>query len=227
MTAPGINDFYSGGGGGGPSVSWKDKPIGSKISGTIVATYEPQQQTDPSDGSLVFYKKGPRAGQPKMSARIDIQTEFRNWEMCKPPQDDPDAVDDGLRGLYVQGFMQGAVKTALRKAGADGAPEVNGWLSVELVERRKNENPALNPINVFEAEYRLPSAKSTADFYSGDPAPPANGLSAPAAAVNNPLPQKPESLAQAAWDAMPDDVKRSVAATMATMSSTQDDKPPF
>lgn len=222
MTAPNLDSFFSGS--SGRSVSWKDKPLGSKVEGKILAVHPPQQQTDPVDGSLQFYKKGAKAGQPKMSVRIDLETPFRNWEMCAPPDDDPDATDDGVRGLYVQGWMQGAVGDALRKAGRQGPPEVGGYLTVTLTERQKNDNPALNPINKFEAEYRSPSAAATGDFFGGVDTPAtSNGLSAPAA-QHEPAPQKPPGIEQATWDGMPDAVKRQLASTMATAAG---DKPPF
>lgn len=151
MTQPqSIGGFFSG---GSKSFSWKDKPLGTVCEGTILEIHPPQQATDPVDGTPVFNKKTQR---PKMQVRIDLQTNERD------PQD-PD--DDGRRGLYVGGWMQGAVGDALRKAGApNNEPQVGGYLWVQLTERQPNDVPALAPINKFVAQYRL--APVTAGYFN-------------------------------------------------------------
>lgn len=241
MTQPTLDSFFSGG--GGKSVSWRDKPLGTTVSGTIKAVNPPHQQTDPVDGSLQFKKDKVT---PKMSVRIDLATNER---------DVSDPEDDGSRGLYVQGWLQGAIGDALRKAGRQGAPEVGATLTVTLIERTPNEIPALAPTNKFVAQYVPPAAAATGQFFQQPavqqpvqqpayqapapqpqyaPAPggyaapppayvqPQQGLAPPVqvAPPVAPLPPKPEALAQAAWDTMPDDVKRSVAATFSQL-------PPF
>jgi hypothetical protein len=138
-----------------------------------------------------------------MQVRIDLQTDFRNFEMCRPP-DDPNDTDDGRRSLYVGGWMTGAVGDALRKAGHQGAPQVGARLSVTLTERTPNrDNPALNPTNKFEASYAPPSAAATNDFFS-------NGSSTPAAS-DVPEPTKPAEISQAAWDQMDAATKKQLA----------------
>jgi hypothetical protein len=192
-----LGSFFSGG--GGRSVSWKDKPLNSTVSGVIEAVHPPQQVTDPSDGKPKFKKNG----DPIMQVRIDLQTDFRNFEMCRPP-DDPNDTDDGRRSLYVGGWMTGAVGDALRKAGHQGAPQVGARLSVTLTERTPNrDNPALNPTNKFEASYAPPSAAATNDFFS-------NGSSTPAAS-DVPEPTKPAEISQAAWDQMDAATKKQLA----------------
>lgn len=247
MSQPTLESFFSGG--GGKSVSWKDKPIGTTVTGTILAVHPPQQVTDPADGKPKFN----RNGQPIMQVRVDLQTDFRNWELCKPP-DDPSQVDDGARALYVGGWMQGAVGDALRKAGRQGPPEVGGWISVTLTERTPNENPALQPINKFVAQYQSPAAQATGQFfqppqngYAGapqqqpvpaqsaaapqyvqqataapqaPPMPPYVAPQPPAAPPAAPAPPRPDTIAEAAWNAMDDATKVQVAATMANL-------PPF
>lgn len=143
MSQPSIDSFFSGG--GGKSVSWKDKPVGTTVSGTIKRVHEPQQITDPATKKPVFKPDGVT---PKMQVRIDLATNERD------PMD-PD--DDGSRGLYVQGWMQGAIGDAIRKSGAQGGPQVGAQLSVALSERTPNDNPAMAPINKFVAQYVPPS----------------------------------------------------------------------
>lgn len=190
MSTPSLESFFFGG--GGKSVSWKDKPIGTSVTGTIVAVNPPQQQTDPVDGKPQFKRDGVT---PKMSVRIDLATAERD------PQD-PD--DDGSRGLYVQGWMQGAIGDALRKAGRQGPPEVGGTLTVTLSEREPNANPALNAINKFTAVYVSPSAQSTGEFFNGS-APPA---------TPEPVLNRPHGITEAAWAIMPEETKKQLVATL-------------
>lgn len=155
-----LESFFAGG--GGHSVSWKDKPLGSNVTGTITGVGEPRQQTDPVDGSLVFQKDKVT---PKMSVRIDLDTNFRNFEMIAPLTAPPTEPDDGARALYVQGSLQYAIGDALRKAGRQGPPEVGGTLSVTLVERVPNENRALNPTNKFNVTYTSPAPAAQQAFF--------------------------------------------------------------
>lgn len=228
-----LASFFSGG--GGKSISWKDKPLGTRAGGRIKAIQPPSQVTDLVTKEPKFKKNG----EPVMHVRIDLQTNERD------PQD---AEDDGTRSLYCQGWLIGAIGDALRRAGAGDTPQVGADLYVTLIERTPPETPGLNPTNKFTAEYTPPAV--TGQFFAQQPvqqpvyqapvpqyAPAPGGYAAPppayvqppvqqappvqvAAPPVAPLPPKPESLAQAAWDTMPDDVKRSVAATFAGL-------PPF
>lgn len=229
MSQPTLESFFSG---GGKSFSWKDKPIGTTISGTIKAVHAPTQQTDPKDGSPVFRKDG----SPKMSVRIDLATNERD------PQD-PD--DDGSRALYVQGWMTGAIGNALRKAGRQGPPEVGAQLTVTLTEREAPANAALSPTNKFSATYVSPAVQATDQFFNQPPngqppappgyqqgpppqfaqqpvqqAPPQQYTQAPvqqafaAASPAPPEPQRPAAISEAAWAAMDASTKAAVAATM-------------
>lgn len=174
-----LESFFSG---GGKSISWKDKPLGTTVSGTITAVHPPAQQVDPADNKPKFKKNG----EPQMYVRIDLQTAERD------PQD-PE--DDGHRSLYVQGFMSGAVGDALRKAGRmSGGPEVGGQLTVQLIERTPNENPALNAINKFVAAYVSPSSQATGQFFNGQPqsAPVMSTASGQPQAYQQPVPAYPQ-----------------------------------
>ena len=202
-----IDTFFSGG--GGRSVSWKDKPVGSTVSGVIEAVHPPQQVTDPVDGKPKFKRDGTT---PIMQVRIDLQTDFRDFEMCRRPEDISET-DDGRRSLYVGGWMTGAVGDALRKAGRQGAPEQGAKLSVTLTERTPPDNPALNPTNKFSAEYTPPSAQAAGQFFDTP------------ATSNGPAVQRPASITEAAWAAMPPETQKQVAATFATMAGSQADIP--
>lgn len=208
QSAPSLDTFFSGG--GGRSVSWKERPIGSKVSGTIEMVHPPQQVTDPVDGKPKYKKDGVT---PLMQVRIDLQTDFRNWEMCRTP-DDTSEGDDGRRSLYVGGWMTGAVADALRKAGRQGPPEVGARLTVVLTERTPADNPALNPTNKFAAEYVAPAAAATGDFFNGGQpaAAAATPAAAPAAAASTIA--RPASITEAAWNLMDDSTKQAVAASL-------------
>lgn len=143
MTQADINAFFSGQ--GGKSWSWAEKPLGTSISGVIKMVHPPRQVTDPITKELKVRKDG----SPQMQVRIDLQTQLR---------DPSDPEDDGMRGLYVGGWMTGAVGDAIRKAGVEGGPQVGGQLAVVLTERTPNpEIPAAKPTNKFVAQYTPPS----------------------------------------------------------------------
>lgn len=150
MTQPTLDSFFSG---GGKSISWRDKPLGTTVGGTIRQVHPPVQQIDPADNKPKFRKDG----SPQMVVRIDLATNERD------PQD-PE--DDGSRGLYVQGWMVGAIGEAVRKSGHQGSPEVGGHITVTLTAREPNAtNPALNPTNKFSATYTRPQAAATGQFF--------------------------------------------------------------
>lgn len=226
MTAPSLESFFAGG--GGKSVSWKDKPIGTTVSGTVTAVHPPQQQTDPVTQEKQFKKNG----EPKVSVRVDLATSER---------DPADPEDDGSRGLYVQGWMQGAIGDAIRKAtGAPGAPQIGAQITVTLSEREPNTNPVLNPINKFTATYVPPAAAATQQFFGADTAPvlstasgqpvvhqqavpplpgQAGYVAPPPAAPAVPL-EPPQGITAAAWSVMPDATKQQLIKAMA-------EAPPF
>lgn len=179
---------------GGKSVSWADKKIGDSVTGTIVAVGTPEQQTAYKTGELLFDKKG----RPKMQIRIDLQTTQR---------DPDDADDDGVRSLYVKGWMTGAIGDALKKAGVDGDPEVGGKLSVTLTERVPTDFG--DPYNKFAADY----VKAPSGLFNGDAA------AAPSAAGDEP--KRPAQITKEAWDQMPLVTRKAVASTMGG------DEPPF
>lgn len=150
MTQPTLDSFFSG---GGKSISWRDKPLNTTVAGTIKAVHPPVQQVDPADNKPKFRKDG----SPQMVVRIDLATNERD------PQD-PE--DDGSRGLYVQGWMVGAIGEAVRKSGHQGSPEVGGYITVTLTAREPNAtNPALNPTNKFSATYTRPQVAATGQFF--------------------------------------------------------------
>ena len=195
-----IGGFFSGGT-GGKSWSWKDRPVGATVTGTIISVHPPQQQTDFTTGALLFKKNG----EPKFSVRIDLQTTERDSA-------EPD--DDGVRSLYVQGWMQGAVAEALHQHKLS-EPMPGATLAVTLSERVPNENKMLNPYNKFTAVY-TPGPVTGGYFTGGDSSP---SIPSPA---QKPSLVKPEAISDVAWAAMDDATRATVASTMSAPAT-----PPF
>jgi hypothetical protein len=193
-----IGSFFGGGG-----HSAKFPRIGSSVEGVITAVNPPEQQTDPKTQKPVFKDNG----QPKMQIRVTLQTAERD-------PGDPD--DDGLRNLYIRGWMVGAIGDALRKAGK-AEPEVGGRLKVTHNEEEPSRVPGFDPIKKYVAEYTPPAASG--GFFENGSA----SVSAPAAAVY----VKPEQISQAAWDQMDEATRKNVSTTFAAMATSSDDLPPF
>lgn len=148
-------DTHSGGGGGAPS--FKHTNVGDTVSGEIVSMREMDQT----------HYSGPLAGQPiadekrggnKKQLQVVLRTELRNWQGCEPSKDqdgnpEPASNDEGMRAIYVRGWMIGAVADAVRAAGAK-YPEVGGTLAVRLIEAHdtKKQNP-----KKYDARYKAPA----------------------------------------------------------------------
>jgi len=163
-----------------------------EVSGTITAVHPPEPVQDP------------KTGQPtdRMQVRIELSTEERDPEI---------QFDDGARTLYVKSYMRRAIGDALRRAGAR-EPEVGGKLTVKFVRTEPADRPGLSPSKHFEAHYVPPTASTAEHFGTSDvPAP-----------SSEPAPVKPAAISDAAWAAMDEATRRTVAATM-----SGPDKPPF
>ena len=180
---------------GSKGITWPDHPP-KEITGTITAVHPPEAVLDP------------KTGQPteRQQVRIELATTERDPEL---------QFDDGARTLYVKSYMRGAIGDALRRAGAK-EPEIGGKLTVKFVRTEPADRPGLSPSKHFEATYVAPTV-STADHWGtgngGQPAPPA---AAP------PL-VKPPAISDAAWAAMDEATKRTVAATMPAAA----EQPPY
>lgn len=195
------NDFLLGG--GGTSFSWKDKPIGTTIEGTVTRVPEVRQQTDMKTGELETWDNG----DPKMQLVVALQTTLRE-------SDD----DDGVRNVYVKGSkkpesksMHAAVAGAVQATKAKGL-EVGGTLKVTLSGKHPSSTKGFNDANEFEAVYtpaaagflapETPAAQAPVDAW-------ATPAAAPAATTG---PSKPPGMDQATWDSLPDNAKAAVAA---------------
>lgn len=145
--------------GGVKSVSFLE--IGRTVTGTIAREPEVRQQTDFDSGKPKFYENG----DPMMQLTVVLQTNER---------DAADPKDDGLRTVYVKSQMKGAVRDAVRQAGAPGL-KVGGTLTVTYVANGVPKRAGGKPPKQYTATYQPPTANAANDFLNG------NSSSAPAA----------------------------------------------
>lgn len=134
-----VDDFLLGG--GAPTATFKDAPIGRTYKGTIVAS-EVTQQTKMGTGEPLTWDDG----KPRMQAVVTIQTDER---------DPANPEDDGQRRLFVKGDMQRAVREAVKASGAKSF-EIGGTLAVQYVGDGQAKS-GLNAPKLYRAEYAPPS----------------------------------------------------------------------
>lgn len=125
---------------GAPSFKWGKTP-GTTIRGTIL-DLQMQQQRDPQKQTPKFWDDG----NPMMQLRVTLQTDLRDPEIND---------DDGKRCIYVKGAMQGAVRDAIKAAGAS-AIEVGGMLSVRFESYGPKATAAFEPPRLYRAKYEAP-----------------------------------------------------------------------
>lgn len=174
--------------------------VGDSVTGTITEVHPPEQSTDPATQQPAF----DRTGKPRMQVRIDLDTAQRD-------PDDPD--DDGSRTLYVRGWMRGSIADALKEVG-ETEPKVGGVLTVTFTHQDAPTSPGLSGIKKYEAVYKAPPSGVAEHFGTG---------AQPGPAKAKPAVVKPAAISDAAWAAMDEATRATVAATM----GGSDDGPPF
>jgi hypothetical protein len=166
--------------------SAKFETIGTTVSGTICRKPEVQQQREIDTGKPKFWDDG----KPRQQIVIHLQTTIRD-----PQVED----DDGVRALYIRGFMLKAVREAVRKAGAK--LEVGGELSVTYVGDGERKAAGFNPPKLYEAKY-VPVAQAAVADALGEPATTATEIT------------RPPSIPPEQWDPLPDDAKKALVAVL-------------
>lgn len=158
-----IDDFYNQPTtGGGPSISWKDKPVGTWYAGIVardVTNGDIQQQTNFQTKQPEFY----RDGRPKFTMKVPLTID---------PAQHPE-FPEGEASFYVRGQARDELSRAMSEAGASGAPKAGDYIVVVLVQR-KPSGQGMNPSNVVQITYT-----------------PAAGASSPAPATPQPEVQQP------------------------------------
>lgn len=136
--------------GGGPSWSFKDKPIGTRYMGVVaraVTNADIQQQTIPGSNQPATY----RDGRPKFVMRVPMHVEADQTFV------------DGEASWYVTGQGRDELVRAMAEAGAPvGPPEPGALVVVTLVARRPSRTPGFNPSNQISVRYTRPQGVETA-----------------------------------------------------------------
>lgn len=120
-----------------PSLSFKDKPVGTEYTGTVTEAPTLVQSRDYETGDLASWPDG----NPKMSAvlKLDIDGEERSVWAQKPS------------ALFA------AFAAAQKAAGAQIA--VGGKLTIKYIGDKPNaKNPRLNPAKQYSVTYTAPDA---------------------------------------------------------------------
>lgn len=190
-----IDDYYSQPtSGGGPSISWNEKPIGTSYAGIVtrdVTDGDIQQQTNFQTKAPEFYKDG----RPKFVMKVPLA--------LQPSQEFP----EGEATLFVRGRMRDELVRAMGEAGVSGAPKKGDVIHVTLA-GKKPSGQGLNPANVFAIVYQpaarqaetqtTPAAPASAPVQQQVVTEPGQQFQAPAAVPQAPAqqPQPPAPVQQ-------------------------------
>lgn len=152
-----LADYYSQpSGGGGPAISWANKPDGTTYAGIVardVGDGDVQQQTDPKTQQPKFY----RDGRPQFVMKVPLRVQ--------PSQEFP----EGEAVLFVRGQMRDELVRAMSEAGVEGAPKGGDAIQVTLTHRKPSRGGG-NPMNVFAIRY-TPAAGGAGAAPQSAPAP--------------------------------------------------------
>lgn len=120
-----------------PSISFKDKPVGTRVVGKVIERPQLVQARDFETGERATWDDG----NPKMTVVTTIEVNGEKYGLWAPK---PSA-------------LFAAIADAQQKAGSTIAP--GGTISVEYVGDKPNEkNPRLNPAKQYAVSYQPPSA---------------------------------------------------------------------
>lgn len=224
-----LGGFFSGGAKG---ITWPERPDSPGGRPAVTGVIE---QIHPPEPIIDLVTQQPT---DKMQVRIILKTEERD-------PTDPD--DDGRRTLYVKSWMRSAIGEALRKASAK-EPEVGGTLAVQFTHVTPPERPGLSPSKHFSATYSAPpvtagyftppqgtptapvytppaAAPAAAPVYTPPPAaappavPPAPAAAPQVPAAVGAIVAQPPGISDAAWAAMDDATKATLAAAMTAQAA--------
>lgn len=197
----------------GGGTRWAKFPaIGSTVTGKILTEPEKRQQRDFDDPSVLLSWPN---GDPKWEIVVDIATDERD------PEDED---DDGRRALHIKGYMQNAVREAVRAARADGL-HIGGTITVQYIGDGEVKGRG-KPPKMYAARYVPPMSSGNGSLMGADvpPTMPAN--------VPQPLPQPtptptpvpqpaPPGVDAAMWAGMSADQRSTFRAAMSDAASQQ------
>jgi hypothetical protein len=163
----------AGGGSGAPSYEWPSQidprnknrivpVIGSVVQGTITDIFVTVVK-DATTKAPKLNKK--QQQQPQVN--LTLQTDLRNWDMCKniplvdpadsnSPQKDP-AEDTGERRIYVKYRMLDALARAIKGSPQQkGGPRVGAKVAVRVKDLTYDKDPLRHPLPDYDAAYEPP-----------------------------------------------------------------------
>lgn len=153
--------------GGAPTA--KFPTIGTTVKG-VVESLEVTQQTD-INGTLLFWPNG----KEKMQVVVTLKTDESD-----PAIDE----DDGSRRLFVKGYMQNAVRDALKAA--NSRLEVGGTLAVKFDHEVPPTKPGHSATKMYVAQYKpgVASQGAVDDLLGGGQETPTPAAAAPTTAAD-------------------------------------------
>lgn len=142
---PSVDDLLSGG--GAPSLSFKDVPVGHTYEGTITELRAVQVRNYEDPTKLEFWDDG----KPKMQIEITLATDYA---------DPTDSDDDGKRRVFLFGQKLRAAKEELAKKGFKTF-EIGMGFKITLSGTKPSQNKRYNDVKLYSIE--LSAAKSRPD----------------------------------------------------------------
>lgn len=185
-----LDDFYNQPTtGGGPSISWKEKPVGTTYVGIVardVTNGDVQQQVN-------FQSKQPetyRDGRPKFVLKVPLKqiALIQNGQAFQAPEF---AENGGEGTYYVRGQARDELARAMSEANVSGAPRDGDVIQVTLVQR-KPSGQGMNPSNIVQIRY-VPANAGQGGAGAPSPAP-APVEQQPLQTQGQPAPQQPYPL---------------------------------
>lgn len=147
------------GGGKTPSISWRDRPIGYIVTGTVCRESKMMQQRDPENNEPLYWDDA--RTQPKMQLVVYLQTTERDLSI----ED-----DDGIRALYIKGkSLTEGLREAVKRAGSKGV-EIGATVTVIYTGEGERTKKVYSPPKLFKVEYRPPADAASARYLGGAPA---------------------------------------------------------
>lgn len=153
-----------------PFISFADRATMNVQRGGIVVKKEVSQQTHIQTGEPLFWDQAKT--KPKMQLVATLKTAERT-----------DPTDDGLRRLFIKGYMQNDVSAAVKAAGSNDL-ELGGLLLVAWTSEQAPKTAGFNNAKRYTCVYQRPGTFDPSPFES-----PAQHAEPPAAApVQQPVP---------------------------------------
>lgn len=135
-----------------PGVKWMK--VGDEVRGVII-----------SEPRVVETKSLQAGGAMEAKLVLEVRTET-DTRITDKESDEGFRIVNGGEEVAVwvrKGWMAGAVRDAVRAAGATSVEE-GGKLSLKLIELRKPTTPGYSPTQIFEAKYKAPEKPAGVDI---------------------------------------------------------------